>query len=66
MMRQQGRLPMIRRSLYFGVTLSALVAGAVQASPSIKQTNLVTDDQSVLTGLGFTPAATVDRSLINP
>lgn len=32
----------------------------------VVQTNLVTDDQSVLAGLGYGPAASVDPHLINP
>jgi len=41
-------------------TMQAAEAGNVQ------QKNLVTDDQGVLTSLGFTPAAFVDPHLINP
>ena len=36
------------------------------AATEFEQTNLVTDDQSVLTGLGFEAASFVDPNLINP
>ena len=36
------------------------------AARAIREVNLVTDDQSVLASLGFTPAASVDPNLINP
>jgi uncharacterized protein (TIGR03118 family) len=36
------------------------------SSASFTQTNLVTDDQSVLASLGFAPAANVDPNLVNP
>jgi uncharacterized protein (TIGR03118 family) len=49
------------------VSLGALMclAQPAEAKPT-QEINLVTDDQSVLTGLGFTPAAFVDPHLINP
>ena len=51
------------------VIAAALLAGGSMASAAsnrVGQTNLVTDDQSFLTGLGFDPAANVDPHLINP
>jgi uncharacterized protein (TIGR03118 family) len=46
---------------------SALIfAASAHATPSYQQTNLVTDDQAVLAGLGYAPAAHVDPNLVNP
>lgn len=44
----------------------ALASTGALAADGYNQLNLVTDDQAVLTGLGYSPAATVDRSLVNP
>jgi uncharacterized protein (TIGR03118 family) len=43
-----------------------LLCTPAYADPVYSQTNLVTDDQSVLTGLGYAPAVTVDANLVNP
>jgi uncharacterized protein (TIGR03118 family) len=53
------------RTILAAGCLSILLAGPVAAIPVV-QTNLVTDNQSVLTGLGYTPAVSVDPHLINP
>src|SRR5262249_58824573 len=43
------------------------VVNSVSATSSfVSQTNLVTDDQAVLAGLGFAPAAHIDTNLVNP
>lgn len=42
------------------------LAAPAYAGPFIDQTNLVTDDQTVLTSLGYAPAANVDINLVNP
>jgi uncharacterized protein (TIGR03118 family) len=43
------------------------LASSAHAVPSyFVQQNLVTNNQSVLTGLGYAPAANVDTSLVNP
>src|SRR5262245_53335617 len=42
-----------------------LWSAAAHATP-YAQTNLVTDNQAVLTGLGYAPAAHVDTNLVNP
>jgi uncharacterized protein (TIGR03118 family) len=41
-------------------------AGNALASEAFQETNLVTDDQAFLTGLGYAPAANVDPALVNP
>ena len=51
--------------LPLSVTAAFCLAPSAEAQ-LVRQTNLVTDDQSVLTGLGFSPAAFVDPHLINP
>jgi uncharacterized protein (TIGR03118 family) len=51
-------------SLLATTALVATVTGA-QAG-FVQQTNLVTDDNTFLTSLGYAPAANVDPSLINP
>jgi len=56
-----SRLALLPLSL--GTALSLASPGAAQM---VRQTNLVTDDQTVLASLGFTPAAFVDPHLINP
>jgi uncharacterized protein (TIGR03118 family) len=49
------------------VSLIAILAGtAPSAAGSYTITNLVTDDQTILTGLGYSSAQTVDPNLINP
>ena len=45
---------------------TALVVAAASHASSFRQTNLVTDDQAALTGLGFAAAKTVDPNLVNP
>ena len=39
---------------------------APASATSYSQTNLVTDNQAILTGLGYTPAVSVDPNLVNP
>src|SRR5258705_13166831 len=52
-------------SLFGGSAL--LLASSAQAVPSFfLQSNLVTSNQAVLTGLGYSAAAHVDTSLLNP
>lgn len=57
-----------RRAPLFGTACAALMtaSSALAANQSVAQTNLVTDDAAFLASQGFTPAATVDASLINP
>lgn len=47
----------------FGVVLAMAQAAAAQ---TVRETNLVTDNQTSLAALGFKPAAFVDPNLINP
>jgi uncharacterized protein (TIGR03118 family) len=51
-------------SLFAGGAL--VFAASAHAGAITQQTNLVTDDQAVLTGLGYAPAAQVDTNLVNP
>jgi uncharacterized protein (TIGR03118 family) len=51
-------------SLLVGSAL--LFDASAYAAPIVNQTDLVTDNQTVLTGLGYAPAAQVDPQLINP
>jgi uncharacterized protein (TIGR03118 family) len=53
-----GRLPLTLATM--------LCLAAPLDAQTVRQTNLVTDDQTVLASLGFTPAAFVDPHLINP
>lgn len=57
-----------RPAVIFGATCAVLMASssALAANQSVAQVNLVTDDAAFLASQGFTPAATVDSSLINP
>jgi uncharacterized protein (TIGR03118 family) len=47
-------------------TVTDTRTGATGTSASFTQTNLVTDNQTILTGMGFAPAANVDTNLVNP
>jgi len=62
-----------RLSIQSGLAVALLagcafaLAAPAQATPTeYNQINLVTDNQAFLTGLGFSPAATVDPTLVNP
>jgi hypothetical protein len=59
-----GYRPLLH-TLLIGACLGTVLAAPAGAF-SVDQTNLVTDDQAVLTGLGYSPAASVDPNLINP
>jgi uncharacterized protein (TIGR03118 family) len=48
------------------VTVTDTVAGGSATTGSYSQSNLVTDDQTVLASLGFAPAAHTDARLHNP
>jgi uncharacterized protein (TIGR03118 family) len=48
------------------VTVTDQVDNTSATTAFFTETNLVTDNQSILAGLGFTPAAHVDPNLVNP
>src|SRR5215467_8424091 len=64
--------PIVRAAMRAGLVTSLLAASALSGvvtsahAGSLQLTSLVTDDQTVLTGLGFPAAAHVDPNLINP
>src|SRR3546814_4032417 len=56
----------LNRNIILAVGAAQIALATPAAAVYFQQTNLVTDDQSVLTGLGFSPASFVDPNLINP
>jgi uncharacterized protein (TIGR03118 family) len=48
------------------VTVTDAIGGSSATTGSYGQTNLVTDDQTVLQSLGYDPAAQTDANLVNP
>lgn len=56
----------MKRTISTSVVALGLGVAVPAQSALVDQANLVTDDQSVLAGLGFDPAVTVDPLLINP
>jgi len=64
--RQNARFVTIPKVCAVAAALALVPLPALAVPSFFVQQNLVTNNQAVLTGLGYAPAANVDTSLINP